>query len=167
MGQNKTTVTKAKQHWLFKSEPDEYGIDDLAREKKCAWEGIRNYQARNRLRDEVKLGDHVFIYHSSCAQPAVVGLAKVTREAYPDPIQFDGNSPYFDAKSDKASPRWLCVDIAYEAHLPTPITLKQIKQLASFESMELATRSRLSIQQVTAKEAKELLRMSGHKNSGT
>ena len=163
MGQRKTNEPEAKQYWLFKSEPDEYGIDDLAREKKCAWEGIRNYQARNRLRDEVKLGDHVFIYHSSCAQPAVVGLATVIREAYPDPIQFDSHSPYFDAKSDINSPRWLCVDIAYDTHLPTPITLKKIKQLAPFESMELINRARLSIQHVTIKEAQELLRISGHK----
>ena len=111
------------QYWLFKTEPDEYSIDDLKREGRCAWEGIRNYQARNRLRDEVKEGDLVFIHHSSCKTPAIVGLAKVVRDAYPDASQFDSDSPYFDAKSKPESPRWLTVDLAYKQHAERILSL--------------------------------------------
>lgn len=145
------------RYWLFKTEPDEYSIDDLAQEKSCVWEGIRNYQARNRLRDEVKVGDKVFIYHSSCAIPAVVGLAEVTRAAYPDPTQFKPNSPYFDAQSSPDKPRWLAVNLSYKQHLSTPILLKRIKQLDHFKNMELVSRPRLSIQAVHPEAADALL----------
>jgi len=145
------------QYWLFKTEPDEYSIDDLRRDGVGRWDGIRNYQARNRLRDQVKVGDQVFIHHSSCKTPAVVGLARVCAAAYPDPSQFDPDSPYFDAKSTVDAPRWLAVDIRHEKHLPEPITLKQIKQLPVFSELELVTHPRLSIQQVSDDHARQLL----------
>ena len=101
--------------WLMKSEPDVYSIGDLAAEPDgiTPWDGIRNYQARNYLRDKVKTGDKVFFYHSRCAQPAIVGTARVTREAYPDPLQFEAGDKYYDPKSDPQKPRWCCVDIAF------------------------------------------------------
>lgn len=146
------------QYWLFKTEPDEYSIDDLAREGECLWEGIRNYQARNRLRDEVKVGDLVFIYHSSCAVPAVVGLAEVVATGCVDDAQFDPKSPYYDSKSTREAPRWITVKVRYRDHLLHPVALKDIKSQKSFADMELVTRARLSIQKVSAKEATTLLK---------
>ena len=146
------------QYWLFKTEPDEYSIDDLAREGECLWEGIRNYQARNRLRDEVKVGDLVFIYHSSCAVPAVVGLAEVVATGCVDDAQFNPKSPYYDSKSTREAPRWVTVRVRYREHLANAITLKDIKSQKPFADMELVTRARLSIQRVAAKEATALLK---------
>lgn len=146
------------RHWLFKTEPDTYSIDDLAREGRCGWEGVRNYQARNRLRDEVAPGDAVLIYHSSCAVPAVVGLAEVVAGARPDPSQFDPRSPYFDAGAKKEQPRWLLVDLAWRETFPRPLSLKDIKSDPLFADMELVSRSRLSIQQVPAALFKEILK---------
>lgn len=146
------------KHWLFKTEPDTYSIDDLKREGRCDWEGIRNYQARNRLRDEVRLGDTVLIYHSSCAVPAVVGLAEVIGEARPDPTQFDPESPYYDPKSPSEAPRWLLVDLRWMETFVTPLTLKAIKADPQFSEMELVSRSRLSIQQVDDAAMKAILK---------
>ena len=97
------------QYWLFKTEPDEFSIDDLQRKQEEIWDGIRNYQARNFLRDQVALGDLVFIYHSSCKEPGIVGIAKVIKTAFPDPSQFNDQSKYFDAKSTPDNPRWISV----------------------------------------------------------
>ncbi|MFN3713430.1 MAG: EVE domain-containing protein [Alcanivoracaceae bacterium] len=138
------------RYWLFKTEPDTYGIDDLQREQRCGWEGIRNYQARNRLRDEVHNGDLVLIYHSSCAVPAVVGLAEVIGEAAPDPSQFHPESPYFDPKSNPDAPRWVLVNVAWRETFVRPLSLKAIKESPQFDQMELVSRSRLSIQTVPA-----------------
>jgi predicted RNA-binding protein with PUA-like domain len=136
-------------HWLFKTEPDTYSIDDLQREGRCGWEGIRNYQARNRLRDEVRPGDEVLIYHSSCATPAVVGLATVVSPSAPDPNQFDPESPYYDPKSNPDTPRWVWVELQWQETFTRPLPLKEIKQHPFYADMELITRSRLSIQTVT------------------
>lgn len=138
------------QYWLFKTEPDTYSIDDLEREGRCGWEGIRNYQARNRLRDEVRVGDQVLIYHSSCAVPAVAGLAKVVGAARPDPSQFDPLSAYFDPKSSPDNPRWVLVDIAWQQSFARSLSLKSIKEDPHYAQMELINRSRLSIQHVPA-----------------
>ena len=100
-------------YWLIKSEPDAYSIDDLKRDGTEPWDGIRNYQARNMIRDDMKIGDDVLFYHSSCKVPAVAGLAKVASAPYPDPTQFDRKSKYFDEKSTEDDPRWILVDIAY------------------------------------------------------
>ena len=145
------------KHWLFKTEPDTYSIDDLKREGRCGWEGIRNYQARNRLRDDVRKGDTVLIYHSSCAEPAVVGLAEVIGEARPDPTQFNPESPYYDPKSTVEQPRWLLVDLCWQETFQSPLTLKAIKADPQFSDMELVSRSRLSIQRVDSAAMKAIL----------
>lgn len=139
-------------YWLFKTEPDEYSIDDLRHQQHTIWDGIRNYQARNRLRDEVRLGDEVLIYHSSCASPAIVGLAEVSQTAQPDASQFDSQSPYFDAKSSIDAPRWVQIELKYRDTFSNPLSLKAIKSnpelLKQLEHMELINRGRLSIQKV-------------------
>lgn len=147
--------------WLFKTEPDAYSIDDLARDGRTRWDGIRNYQARNRLRDEVNAGDRVLVYHSSCAVPAVVGIATVGGTAEPDPSQFDPESPYYDPRSSPQAPRWVMVTLAYQAHLPTPVTLKQIKTDPVFAELELVHRGRLSIQVVDPHSAALILERGG------
>jgi predicted RNA-binding protein with PUA-like domain len=103
------------RYWLMKSEPDEFSIDDLAAApgRSVAWFGVRNYQARNFMRDQMRLGDLVFFYHSSCPQPGIAGLASVGRQAYPDTTQFDRRSKYFDAKATPETPRWFNVDVKY------------------------------------------------------
>jgi len=116
-------------YWLFKSEPDEYSIDDLANEAKGygRWDGIRNYQARNLLRDKVSVGDCVLFYHSSCKVPGGVGIAEVVKAAYPDPAQFDPESRYFDPKSNPENPRWFCVDLKFVKSIDEELTLQAIK----------------------------------------
>ncbi len=136
------------RHWLFKTEPETYSIADLRREQRCGWDGIRNYQARNRLRDEIAVGDPVLIYHSSCAEPAVVGLAEVCGAARTDPYQFDPQARYYDPKATPDKPRWVLVDLLFKEAFDAPLTLKAIKADALFADMELVSKSRLSIQQV-------------------
>ena len=138
--------------WLFKSEPGCYSIDDLARDKRTHWDGVRNYQARNMLRDDVKKGDLVFFYHSNCAEPAIVGVADVVREAYPDPTQFDPEDAHFDPKSDPDDPRWVVVDVQFKRRLARPLTLTELKQDDRLHGMELLRRgSRLSVSPVSAR----------------
>ena len=137
------------KYWLFKTEPDAFSIDDLKQQKRSDWDGIRNYQARNRLRDEVDKGDRVLIYHSSCAEPAIVGLAEVVADAHPDPSQFDPNHAGHDPKSDPEQPRWLQVTLKYLKTFPSPLTLKAVKADPKLADMELVSRARLSIQKVT------------------
>ncbi len=146
------------QHWLFKTEPDTYSIADLQREGRCGWEGIRNYQARNRLRDEVAVGDPVLIYHSNCAEPAVVGLGEICGAASPDPFQFDPDSKYHDPKATVEQPRWVWVEVGYRETFTQPLTLKAIKADAQFADLELVSRSRLSIQKVGAAQFDAILR---------
>jgi predicted RNA-binding protein with PUA-like domain len=139
--------------WLFKSEPDEYGIDDLARDKVEPWTGIRNYQVRNMIRDDMKVGDDVMFYHSSCAVPGVAGIARISREACPDPLQFDPKSPYFDARSSKDNPRWLLVDIEFVRKFARVVTLAELKQHPGLEDFRLNHRgNRLSIFPVTGQQ---------------
>jgi predicted RNA-binding protein with PUA-like domain len=130
----------------MKSEPDEYSIDDLERDKKEPWDGIRNYQARNMIRDDMKVGDRVFFYHSSCEVPAIAGIMKIASEAYPDPTQFDSGNKHFDAKSDPNEPRWLLVDVEFERKLNRSITLKELKAHPGLGDFRLNHRgNRLSI----------------------
>jgi predicted RNA-binding protein with PUA-like domain len=147
------------QHWLFKTEPETYSIADLQREGRCGWEGIRNYQARNRLRDEVAVGDPVLIYHSNCAQPAVVGLAEICGAARPDPFQFDPDSKYHDPKATAEQPRWVWVEVGYRETFARPLTLKAIKADPQFADLELVRRSRLSIQKVGPEQFDAMLRL--------
>lgn len=154
----------ASRYWLFKSEPSVFSFDDLLAtpRRTTAWEGVRNYQARNRLRDELKRGDGVLFYHSSCAVPGVAGLCTVVREGYPDPHQFDPRSRYFDPKADPAAPRWWLVDVKAEQALPQLVTLERIKATPALAKMDLLRRgNRLSIQPVTAAEWKAILKLGG------
>jgi predicted RNA-binding protein with PUA-like domain len=145
------------QYWLFKTEPDEFSIDDLQRKQEEIWDGIRNYQARNFLRDQVALGDLVFIYHSSCKEPGIVGIAKVIKTAFPDPSQFNDQSKYFDAKSTPDNPRWISVTLEFVEKLPIIAlsTLKSDKQLESMCLVQMG--SRLSIQPVIEDEWKYII----------
>ena len=134
----------------MKSEPDVYSIDDLERDGREMWDSIRNYQARNMMRDDMRIGDEVFFYHSNCKEPAVVGIMKVASEPYPDPVQFDESSKYFDPKSSKDEPRWILVDVEFVRKLDKPITLAEIKAHPGFDDMILTRRgNRLSIMPVS------------------
>ena len=146
-------------YWLFKSEPDEFGIDDLAALGKTPepWDGIRNYQARNILRDKVAEGDEVLIYHSSCKLVGVAGTGKVARAAYPDPDQFDPESKYFDPKASDDNVRWYCVDVVFGEKFAEVLPLKAIKAMPGLEDMVLLKQGRLSVQPVTANEWRQIL----------
>ena len=133
-------------YWLMKSEPDVYSIDDLRRDGREMWDSIRNYQARNMMRDDMRIGDEVFFYHSNCKEPAIAGIAKVASKPYPDPTQFDKKSRYFDPKSTQDEPRWILVDVEFVRKFKKPITLAEIKANKDLEDMILVRRgNRLSI----------------------
>ncbi len=144
-------------YWLFKSEPDAFSIDDLAARAAAGepWDGVRNYQARNMLRDQLRIGDGVLFYHSNCRVPGVVGLAEVSSAAYPDATAFDPQAHYFDAKSDPEHPRWYLVEIRYLRHLRRTIALTELKDHADgpLAGMPLVRRgNRLSVMPVTAQQ---------------
>lgn len=138
-------------YWLFKSEPDTFGIDDLkARGKKGEpWDGVRNYQARNMLRDEVKKGDLIFFYHSNTKVPGIVGIAEVIKDAFPDPTQFDPEAKYYDPKADPDNPRWFCPQVRFKSKLKQTISLEQLKNIAALKDMPLVRKgNRLSVMPV-------------------
>ncbi|MDR5770767.1 EVE domain-containing protein [Caballeronia sp. LP006] len=139
------------RYWLMKSEPDEASIDHLAHapKKTLPWTGVRNYQARNFMRDQMQVGDGVLFYHSSCPEPGIAGIAKVCSTAYPDPTQFDAKSPYFDAKSTQETPRWMLVDVRFVKKTPL-IPLATLREHAELADMQVLARgNRLSITPVT------------------
>lgn len=138
-------------YWLMKSEPDVFSIDDLAARPKQRepWDGVRNYQARNFMRDSMTPGDPILFYHSSCAEPGVAGLARVVREAYPDTTALDPQSPYYDPKSSPDAPRWVRVDVELMRKFKRVVTLAELKQDPRFDGMALLKRgNRLSIMPV-------------------
>ncbi|WP_407276466.1 EVE domain-containing protein [Halothiobacillus sp. DCM-1] len=138
-------------YWLMKCEPDVFSIDDLARQKVEGWYGVRNYQARNMMRDGMKIGDGVFFYHSNVKVPGIVGLMKVISTPYPDPTQFDPTHRYFDPKSTPENPRWVQVDVGYERHLKRLISLDELKADPEMAELPLVRRgNRLSIMPVPA-----------------
>ena len=144
-------------HWLLKSEPQVFGIDDLARapRRTTGWEGVRNYQARNMLRDDFRQGDLAFFYHSSCEVPGVAGIVKVVRAAYADPTQFDAKSEYYDAASTRDAPRWFAIDVQLERRFDSVITLPELREHAAgaLRDMVILKRgNRLSVTPVTAAE---------------
>jgi 5,10-methenyltetrahydrofolate synthetase len=150
-------IMPAMKYWLMKSEPDTFSIDDLARVGTEPWTGVRNYQARNFMR-QMRVGDGVLFYHSSCAVPAVVGVAEVAAEAFPDPTQFDWRSPYHDPKATPAEPRWWCVDVRYVRHVDPPVTLAAMRAEDRLEGLALLQRgSRLSVLPVTSGQWKTIL----------
>ena len=134
----------------MKSEPDVYSIDDLQRDGREMWDSIRNYQARNMMRDDMRISDEIFFYHSNCKEPAIAGVSRVASEPYPDPTQFDPDSRYFDPKSSKEEPRWILVDVEFVRKLKNPITLAEIKAHPGLDDMILTRRgNRLSIMPVS------------------
>ncbi|OZB61802.1 MAG: EVE domain-containing protein [Lysobacterales bacterium 14-68-21] len=145
-------------HWLMKSEPDTFSIDDLAERGREPWDGVRNYQARNFMRDGMRVGDGVFFYHSNCAEPGIVGLAEVVSDAYPDPSQFDPKSDYFDPGASRDNPRWMLVDVGFVRRLKRTITLRELQALPALAEMPLVRKgNRLSVMPVTASEWKTIL----------
>lgn len=136
--------------WLLKSEPEVYSIDDLARDGQTSWEGVRNYQARNWMRDGMKLGDLVLFYHSNASPTGVAGVGRICREAYPDPTQFDSTSNYYDPGSKAEDPRWLRVDIAFVEKLPRVVPLDELKANPALVGLEVTRKgSRLSVTPVS------------------
>ena len=149
-------------YWLMKSEPDEYSIDDLkaAPKKTDMWDGVRNYQARNMMRDDMKKGDLIFFYHSNCDVPGIVGIATVAREGYPDPTAFDPKDKHYDPKSDPENPRWFLVDVKYKRKLKRTIALSELKQNPALEEFALVRRgNRLSVMPVTEDQWEAILAM--------
>lgn len=149
------------RYWLFKTEPQVYSVADLAAApgQTGVWDGIRNFQARNFLRDDTAVGDRVFIYHCQCPTPGIYGVARICRAAYPDPAQFDPQSPYFDAKAQADNPRWFCVDIQLEHRLTQGLAVKSIKQQAALENLGIFKQPRLSVVPVTPQEHEWLLNL--------
>jgi predicted RNA-binding protein with PUA-like domain len=146
-------------YWLMKSEPDEVSIDDLVRDNRVPWFGVRNYQARNFMRDEMRVGDGVLFYHSSCPEPGVAGLAEVCSAAYPDATQFDPKSKYFDPKSTRESPRWMNVDVK-AVRKTRLLPLSEMRETKALAGMRLLQRgNRLSITPVTAAEWRAVTRL--------
>ncbi|HET6588335.1 MAG TPA: EVE domain-containing protein [Oleiagrimonas sp.] len=138
-------------YWLVKSEPSAFSIDDLKRNKREPWDGVRNYQARNFMRDDMRVGDKVFFYHSNCDEPGIVGLAKVASKPYPDPTQFDPDNGHFDPKSSRDNPRWVLVDMAYVRKLKRTITLNELKGYPELTDFALVRKgNRLSVMPVDA-----------------
>lgn len=144
--------------WLMKSEPDVYSIEDLARDGSTSWEGVRNYQARNLMR-EMKIGDAVLFYHSNAKPPGVAGLARVSRAAYPDRYSWEPGHKYHDPKSTPEDPRWWMVDIEYVDSLPRLVSLDELKSARGLEDMVVTKRSRLSVQPVKPAEYETVVRL--------
>lgn len=148
-------------HWLAKTEPEECSIDDFADHpnKPVVWEGVRNYQARNFLR-QMREGDKVFIYHSSCKLIGIAGIARVSRTAYPDPAQFNQKSPYFDAKSPRDNPRWDAVEMLFVEKFPRLLSLDEVKAIPGLEALPLVKQgNRLSVMPVSDAEWKAILKV--------
>jgi len=147
-------------YWLFKTEPRGYSIDDLKRDKRTLWSGVRNYQARNMLRDEVKKGDVVIFYHSSCAVPSAVGLAEVTRESFPDETQFDSESEYFDATATKENPRWFVVEVKFKEKFTHEVSLTQMRKSPALKDFRLLTPgNRLSLFPLSKKHFETIMKL--------
>ncbi len=143
-----SVILSTMQYWLFKSEPDVFGIDRLERDGRTEWSGVRNYQARNFMQT-MRVGDLGFFYHSNATPPGIVGICKVVREAYPDFTQFDPQSEYYDDKADPEKPRWYMVDVAFERRFPHMLSLEELRAMPILEGMPLLARgSRLSVQLV-------------------
>jgi len=154
------------RYWLFKSEPTCFSIDDLSKSSKKTshWDGVRNYQVRNMLRDEIKKGDRVLFYHSSCTPPGIAGIAEVVKEGYPDFTAWDLNSDHFDPKSTPENPRWYMVDVKLVEKFPQIVTLEEIKRHPRLKNMLINRKgNRLSITPVTAEEWKVITKVAAGK----
>ena len=152
------------KHWLLKTDPDTFAWKDLETSpgKKTVWDGVRNYQARNLMRDLMSAGDLALFYHSQAEPPAVMGIVRITKTRLPDPTQFDRKSKYYDAEANPKDPRWITVEIGLDRALPRPVPLPEMRSVRGLEDMVLLRRgSRLSVQPVTEKEWKIVLRLGG------
>lgn len=150
------------QYWLMKSEPDVFSIDQLKKEKTSLWDGVRNYQARNFMMKDMKVGDQVLFYHSNAKPPGVAGVAKISKEAVADPTQFNKKSEYYDEKASKDNPRWFCVEVAFNKKFKTFVALDELKTKKGLEAMMVTKKGqRLSIQPVTKKEFDIVCKMGG------
>jgi len=146
------------KYWLMKNEPDDYSIDDLKKDKTEPWDGIRNYQVRNMIRDDMSIGDIAFYYHSNCDIQGIYGLMTINSKAYPDHTAFDKKAKYYDIKSDKKKPTWLMVDVKYKRKLKNPITLKELKSEKKLSNMKVVQKgNRLSITEVEKKDWEYIL----------
>ncbi len=148
------------KYWLMKSEPDTFGIEDLQKRPKQTepWDGVRNYQARNMMRDEMQVGDKAFFYHSNCAEPGIVGIVQIAKAGYPDVTAQDPESKYFDPKATAENPRWFRVDVKFERQFAKTVSLQTLKQQPQLEGMAVIARgSRLSITPVTVAQWQHIL----------
>jgi predicted RNA-binding protein with PUA-like domain len=153
-------------HWLMKTEPDVFSIDDLAAapQRSTCWDGVRNYQARNFMRDQMQVGDPILVYHSNADPSSVVGVAHVSAAAYPDHTAFDPKDPHYDPKSKIESPTWFMVDIQLDWIFATSQSLEMLRSVAGLEKMELLRKgSRLSVQPVTKSEFQKIVKLGGKK----
>ena len=148
-----------RQYWLMKSEPHVYSIDDLEADGETMWDGVRNYQARNFMRDDMEVGDRVLFYHSNASPPGVVGVAEVVKEGYPDHTARDPDSDYYDEKATEEDPRWYMVDIEFARKLPRMVTLHEMKDEPALDDMVVTGRSRLSVQPVEEHHFEHVLEM--------
>jgi predicted RNA-binding protein with PUA-like domain len=156
---------KMPRNWLLKSEPEVYSIDDLQRDGQTSWEGVRNYQARNFLRDDARPGDRVLYYHSNADPPGVAGLGTVAREGYPDAAARDPGSDYFDPKASDEDPRWYMIDVAFAEKFPALVSLDDLRRTPGLEKMLVINKSRLSVQPVTDEEYEIVVRLGRGKSS--
>lgn len=157
----------ARRYWLIKSEPTAYSIDDLKRDKSTLWEGVRNYQARNFMMKEMRVGDQALFYHSNAEPPGVAGIAEVSSGAEPDPTQFDPKDSHFDPKATPANPIWYCVRVKFKQKFAREVTLPELRERKDLQQMVLLRKgSRLSIQPVTEKEFKQVSRLGATKTAG-
>ena len=167
MAAKKKSTPSTRQYWLFKSEPESYSIADLAKEptKTTFWDGVRNYQARNLLRDTIRLGDRVLFYHSNADPMAIVGTAEVVKTGYPDHTAFDPQDHHYDPKSKPDEPTWFMVDVRLLQIFPKPVTRDELKACADLsEMMVIRQGARLSIQPVTSAEWQTVHRLAGVKD---
>jgi len=149
------------KYWLMKSEPSDYSIDDLKRDKIEPWDGVRNYQVRNMMRDDMQVGDIALFYHSNTQEIGVVGVMKIVSKAYPDPTQFDPKSLHPDPKSDPDNPRWLCVDVRFMRKFPRIVSLSEIKECKSLADMRLVQKgNRLSVMPINKKHFDKIISLS-------
>ena len=150
------------QYWLMKSEPDVYSIDDLARDGKTPWTGVRNYQARNFMRDRMRVGDVVFFYHSNAEPPGIAGLGRVAGTAYPDPTQFDRKSDAFEPRATRDAPVWMLVDIAFDRKFARLLPLDALRADPAFDGLLVLKKGqRLSVQPVEPRHAQRILELAG------
>ncbi len=151
-----------KRHWLMKSEPESYSLEQLKRDRKTLWTGVRNYQARNFMMREMSVGDEILFYHSSAEPTGVVGLARVSGEAVPDPTQFDAEGGHFEPKATVDAPIWFCVEVAFQKQFAACVTLARLRAEKALAKMPLLQRGqRLSVQPVTGTEFAHILKMAG------